>query len=93
MTTNSFTLIIFNLIINLIDVLCVILPVLLSVAFMTIIERKQLAAHQRRVGPNTVGYFGVLQPFSDALKLILKDRKSTRLNSSHDVISRMPSSA
>jgi len=59
--------------INLIDVLCVILPVLLSVAFMTIIERKQLAAHQRRVGPNTVGYFGVLQPFSDALKLILKE--------------------
>jgi len=73
MTTNSFSLIIFNLIINLIDVLCVILPVLLSVAFMTIIERKQLAAHQRRVGPNTVGYFGVLQPFSDALKLILKE--------------------
>jgi len=73
MTTNSFTLIIFNLMINLIDVLCVILPVLLSVAFMTIIERKQLAAHQRRVGPNTVGYFGVLQPFSDALKLILKE--------------------
>src|SRR5271168_2045602 len=73
MTTNSFSLIIFNLIINLIDVLCVILPVLLSVAFMTIIERKQLAAHQRRVGPNTVGYFGVLQPFSDALKLIIKE--------------------
>lgn len=44
-----------SLIFNLIDVLCVILPVLLAVAFMTIIERKQLAAHQRRVGPNTVG--------------------------------------
>ena len=41
--------------------------------FMTIIERKQLAAHQRRVGPNYVGYFGVLQPFSDALKLIVKE--------------------
>ncbi|XP_010549574.2 PREDICTED: uncharacterized protein LOC104820711, partial [Tarenaya hassleriana] len=40
---------------------------------MTIIERKQLAAHQRRVGPNTVGYYGVLQPFADALKLILKE--------------------
>ena len=54
---------IISLLLNLIDVLSVILPILLSVAFMTIIERKQLAAHQRRVGPNTVGYFGVLQPF------------------------------
>jgi NADH-ubiquinone oxidoreductase chain 1 len=71
MINNNLT--VFNLIINLIDVLCVLLPVLLSVAFMTIIERKQLAAHQRRVGPNTVGYFGVLQPFSDALKLIIKE--------------------
>ena len=55
-----------ELLINLIDVLLVILPVLLAVAFMTIIERKQLAAHQRRVGPNTTGYYGLLQPFSDA---------------------------
>ncbi|TQF64833.1 NADH dehydrogenase subunit 1 (mitochondrion) [Pyrrhoderma noxium] len=62
-----------NTIISLVDVLVVLLPMLLSVAFMTIIERKQLAAHQRRVGPNYVGYFGVLQPFSDALKLILKE--------------------
>ena len=60
-------------ILNVVDVLCVILPVLLAVAFMTIIERKQLAAHQRRVGPNAVGYYGLLQPFSDALKLILKE--------------------
>src|SRR5438132_9654960 len=62
-----------SIIFNLIDVLAVILPVLLAVAFMTIIERKQLAAHQRRVGPNIVGYYGVLQPFADALKLILKE--------------------
>jgi len=73
MINNNFILTILNLLINLIDVLCVLLPVLLAVAFMTIIERKQLAAHQRRVGPNTVGYFGILQPFSDALKLILKE--------------------
>jgi NADH-ubiquinone oxidoreductase chain 1 len=74
MVTN--TLLIDNLVsllFNLADVLSIILPVLLSVAFMTIIERKQLAAHQRRVGPNTVGYYGILQPFADALKLILKE--------------------
>jgi NADH-ubiquinone oxidoreductase chain 1 len=73
MINNNLILTIFNLLLNLIDVLVVLLPILLSVAFMTIIERKQLAAHQRRVGPNTVGYYGVLQPFSDALKLILKE--------------------
>ena len=73
MINNNFAITIINLLINLIDVLLVILPVLLSVAFMTIIERKQLAAHQRRVGPNTTGYYGILQPFADALKLILKE--------------------
>src|ERR1700727_1323013 len=73
MINNNLVYTILSILINLIDVLCVLLPVLLSVAFMTIIERKQLAAHQRRVGPNTVGYYGVLQPFSDALKLILKE--------------------
>nr|YP_010134858.1 NADH dehydrogenase subunit 1 [Xerocomus impolitus]QWM94546.1 NADH dehydrogenase subunit 1 [Xerocomus impolitus]QWM97178.1 NADH dehydrogenase subunit 1 [Xerocomus impolitus]UHB41877.1 NADH dehydrogenase subunit 1 [Xerocomus impolitus] len=70
---NNYLLTIVNVLINLIDVLAVILPMLLSVAFMTIIERKQLAAHQRRVGPTVVGYFGVAQPFADALKLILKE--------------------
>ena len=47
---------------NLLEVLIVLVPILLSVAFMTIIERKVLAAMQRRVGPNKVGYYGVLQP-------------------------------
>jgi NADH-ubiquinone oxidoreductase chain 1 len=57
----------------LLEGLAVIVPALLAVAFMTIIERKALAATQRRVGPNTVGYYGVLQPFADALKLIVKE--------------------
>jgi NADH-ubiquinone oxidoreductase chain 1 len=73
MMTNSIFITLLNILINLLDVLFIILPVLLSVAFMTIIERKQLAAHQRRVGPNTTGYYGLLQPFSDALKLIVKE--------------------
>ena len=47
MMNNNLILVILNTLINLIDVLLVLLPVLLSVAFMTIIERKQLAAHQR----------------------------------------------
>jgi NADH-ubiquinone oxidoreductase chain 1 len=53
---NNIFFTIINILINLIDVLVIILPMLLSVAFMTIIERKQLAAHQRRVGPTVVGY-------------------------------------
>jgi len=63
----------FSTFISLIEVLIVLLPMLLGVAFMTIIERKQLAAHQRRIGPTDVGIYGVLQPFADALKLILKE--------------------
>ena len=73
MLNSPIILTLINILISLIDVLIILLPVLLSVAFMTIIERKQLAAHQRRVGPNTVGYYGILQPFADALKLILKE--------------------
>ena len=73
MINNNIYIILKSLLLNLIDVASIIVPILLAVAFMTIIERKQLAAHQRRVGPNTVGYYGVLQPFADALKLILKE--------------------
>lgn len=58
---------------NLIEVLIVLIPVLLAVAFITIIERKVLAAIQRRVGPSVVGVYGVLQPFADALKLVVKE--------------------
>ena len=73
MLNNTILITLFNIAFSLLDVIIVLIPMLLAIAFMTIIERKQLAAHQRRVGPNYVGYFGVLQPFSDALKLIVKE--------------------
>lgn len=50
-----------------------ILPILLSVAFLTLLERKLLGSIQRRKGPNLIGYWGLLQPFADALKLLLKE--------------------
>ena len=54
---------------NFSNILSVVVPILLSVAFMTIIERKVLAGMQRRVGPNTVGAYGVLQPLKQAVDI------------------------
>ena len=54
--------------------LTLIIPVVITVAFYTLAERKIIAAIQRRTGPNVVGFFGVLQPFADALKAILKEQ-------------------
>jgi len=50
-----------------------VLPLLLAVAFLTLAERKILAAMQRRKGPNFVGFLGLLQPLADGVKLILKE--------------------
>lgn len=50
----------------------IVFPVLFAVAFMTLFERKVLAAAGKRVGPNVVGY-GFLQPFADGLKLLTKE--------------------
>lgn len=60
-------------IISIIEVILVTVPVLLTVAFVTVAERKTMASMQRRLGPNVVGYYGLLQAFADALKLILKE--------------------
>ncbi len=60
-------------IISIIEVLVFTIPVLLTVAFVTVAERKTMASMQRRLGPNIVGYYGLLQAFADALKLLLKE--------------------
>ena len=59
--------------ISIVEVLLVIVPALLSVAYVTVAERKTMASMQRRLGPNAVGYYGLLQAFADALKLLLKE--------------------
>jgi NADH-quinone oxidoreductase subunit H len=53
--------------------LLILIPLLLSIAYLTYAERKVIAAMQLRIGPNVVGWFGLLQPFADGLKLLHKE--------------------
>ncbi len=55
------------------QILAIILPLLVAVAYLTLAERKVIAAMQMRVGPNVVGPFGLLQPLADGLKLLMKE--------------------
>ena len=59
--------------ISILEVVLVTVPTLLTVAFVTVAERKTMASMQRRLGPNLIGYYGLLQAFADALKLLLKE--------------------
>lgn len=52
--------------------LVTILPVLVNVAFVTLLERKILGYTQLRLGPNKISFAGVFQPFRDAVKLFVK---------------------
>nr|YP_010199824.1 NADH dehydrogenase subunit 1 [Gracilaria tikvahiae]UAD89832.1 NADH dehydrogenase subunit 1 [Gracilaria tikvahiae] len=54
-------------------IVIIILPLLIAIAYMTLAERKVMAAMQRRKGPNIVGVFGLLQPLADGLKLFVKE--------------------
>jgi len=60
-------------IISLLEVVLVLVPSLIAIAYVTVAERKTMASMQRRLGPNAVGYYGLLQAFADALKLLLKE--------------------
>jgi NADH-quinone oxidoreductase subunit H len=61
------------LILTLLKTLAILVPVLLAVAYLTLAERKVLAAIQIRRGPNVVGPFGLWQPFADAIKMLMKE--------------------
>lgn len=53
--------------------LLVVLPILIAVAYFTLVERKILGSIQRRRGPNVIGFLGILQPLSDGFKLLVKE--------------------
>lgn len=69
--------------IYLLKILGIVLPVLISVAFFTVAERKIMGAIQRRKGPNVVGFMGLLQALADGLKLFAKE---TTLPSNSDTV-------
>jgi NADH-quinone oxidoreductase subunit H len=57
----------------LLKILVIIIPLLISVAYFTIAERKLIGIIQRRKGPNVIGFLGLLQPLADGLKLFTKE--------------------
>lgn len=61
------------LLVNLAKIVAIVVPLMLSVAYLTWAERKVIGYMQVRIGPNRVGYFGLLQPLADGIKLLMKE--------------------
>ena len=53
--------------------LILVVPILISVAYLTLAERKIMGSMQQRKGPNVIGFLGLLQPLADGLKLLIKE--------------------
>jgi NADH:ubiquinone oxidoreductase subunit H len=64
---------IYFILIEIIKFIIIIIPVLISVAYLTLAERKILGYTQNRKGPNVIGVYGLLQPLADGLKLFSKE--------------------
>jgi NADH-quinone oxidoreductase subunit H len=64
---------IYSIICWILEILIIVVPLLVSIAYFTLAERKVIASIQRRRGPNTVGIWGLLQPLADGLKLLVKE--------------------
>ena len=66
------------LLVVMVKIVVVLMPLILSVAYFTYWERKIIGWMQNRIGPNRVGRKGLLQPFADVIKMLLKEIVSRR---------------